>query len=153
MTGSGRHNASPEYRLLSSEDAGHRDWQNVRKNNLQNTAKEPEKPTTTIDTLSPIWTLSFRGVLTFVASSLNINGCMLWYFEGTTHLHCYTSCILSALHCSQVSFLQCCHMTRYTKIFMKCEGVYSLLWYTVSLMLFLSLSKIEKFWNLGQEGK
>ena len=34
--------------LLSSEDAGHRDWRNVRKNNLQNTAKEPEKPTTTI---------------------------------------------------------------------------------------------------------
>ena len=34
--------------LQSSEDAhGHRDWQNVRKNNLQNTAKEPEKPTTT----------------------------------------------------------------------------------------------------------
>ena len=34
--------------MLSSEDAGHRDWRNVRKNNLQNMAKEPEKPTTTI---------------------------------------------------------------------------------------------------------
>ena len=33
--------------VLSSEDAGHRDWRNVRKNNLQNMAKEPEKPTTT----------------------------------------------------------------------------------------------------------
>ena len=33
--------------VLSSEDAGHRDWQNVRKNNLQNMAKEHEKPTTT----------------------------------------------------------------------------------------------------------
>uniref|UniRef100_A0ABM5G160 Coiled-coil domain-containing protein 170 isoform X6 n=1 Tax=Pogona vitticeps TaxID=103695 RepID=A0ABM5G160_9SAUR len=33
--------------VLSSEDAGHRNWRNVRKNNLQNTAKEPEKPTTT----------------------------------------------------------------------------------------------------------
>ena len=33
--------------LLSSEDAGHRDWRNVRKNHLQNTAKKPEKPTTT----------------------------------------------------------------------------------------------------------
>ena len=32
--------------VLSSENAGHRDWRNV-KNNLQNTAKEPEKPTTT----------------------------------------------------------------------------------------------------------
>ena len=34
--------------LDNSEDAGHRDWRNVRKTNLQNTAKEPEKPTTTI---------------------------------------------------------------------------------------------------------
>ena len=34
--------------MLSSEDAGHRDWRNVRKNNLQNMAKEPEIPTTTI---------------------------------------------------------------------------------------------------------
>ena len=33
--------------VQSSEDAGHRDWRNVRKNKLQNTAKEPEKPTTT----------------------------------------------------------------------------------------------------------
>ena len=31
------------HRVLSSEDAGHRDWRNIRKNNLQNTAKEPEK--------------------------------------------------------------------------------------------------------------
>ena len=35
---------TPEHRVLSSEDAGHRDWRNVRKNNLQNMAKEPENP-------------------------------------------------------------------------------------------------------------
>ena len=29
---------APEHRELSSEDAGHRDWQNVRKNKLQNMA-------------------------------------------------------------------------------------------------------------------
>ena len=34
---------------LATEDAGHRDWRNVRKNNLQNMAKEPEKPTTNED--------------------------------------------------------------------------------------------------------
>ena len=72
-------------------------------------------------------TLSLRGVLTFVASGLDINGCVLRYFEGTAHLHCYTSCILTALRCSQVSFLHCCHMKR----FMKCDGVYSLLWYAI----------------------
>ena len=83
--------------------------------------------TQNIDTLGPIWTLSLRGVLSFVASSLDINGCVLHYFEGTAHLHCYTSCILTALHCNQVSFLQCYHLKRYTKISMKCEGVYSLL--------------------------
>ena len=39
---------SPEHRVLSSEDAGHRDWRNDKKNKLQNMAEEPEKPTTTI---------------------------------------------------------------------------------------------------------
>ncbi len=45
-----------------------------------------------IDTLGPIWTFSLRGVLPFVASGLDINGCVLSYFEGTANLHCYTSC-------------------------------------------------------------
>ncbi len=78
--------------------------------------------TQNIDTLGPIWTFSLRGVLTFVASGLDINGCVLSYFEGTVNLHCYTSCTLTTLHCSKVSFLQCCHMKRYNKIFTKCEG-------------------------------
>ncbi len=39
----------------------------------------------------PIWTFSLRGVFTFVASGLDINGCVLSYFEGTANLHCYTS--------------------------------------------------------------
>ncbi len=42
---------------------------------------------------------------------LDINGCVLSYFEGTANLHCYTSCTLTTLHCSKVSFLQCCHIT------------------------------------------
>ncbi len=50
---------------------------------------------TKIDTLGPIWTFSLRGVLTFVASCLDINGCVLSYFEGTTNVHCYTSCTLA----------------------------------------------------------
>ncbi len=86
-----------------------------------------------IDTLGPIWTFSLRGVLTFVASGLDINGCVLSYFEGTANLHCYTSCTLTTLHCSKVSFLQCCHMKRYNKIFTKMWGVYSLLWDTVNV--------------------
>ncbi len=32
--------------------------------------------TQNIDTLGPIWTFSFRGVLTFVASGLDINACV-----------------------------------------------------------------------------
>ncbi len=84
-----------------------------------------------IDTLGPIWTFSLRGVLTFVASGLDINGCVLSYFEGTANVHCYTSCTLTTLHCSKVSFLQCYHMKRYNKIFTKMWGVYSLLWDTV----------------------
>ncbi len=43
--------------------------------------------TQNIETLGPIWTFSLRGLLTFVASGLDINGCLLSYFEGTANLH------------------------------------------------------------------
>ncbi len=36
-----------------------------------------------------------RGVLTFVASDLDINGCVWSYFEETANLHCYTSYTLT----------------------------------------------------------
>ncbi len=78
-----------------------------------------KKSTQNIDTLGPIWTFSRRGVLTFEASGLDINGCVLSYFERTAHLHCYTSCTLTTLDCSKVSFLQCCHIKIYNKIFTK----------------------------------
>ncbi len=64
-----------------------------------------------IGTLGPIWTFSLRDVLTFVASGLDINGCVWSYFKGgKANLHCYTSCTITTLHCSKVSFLQCRHM-------------------------------------------
>ncbi len=53
--------------------------------------------TQNIDTLGPIWTFSLRGVLTFVASVLESNGCVLSYFEGTANVYCYTSCTLATL--------------------------------------------------------
>ncbi len=46
-----------------------------------------------IDTLGPIWTFSLRGVLTFVASGLDINGCVMSYFEGTE-----TYTVIQAVH-------------------------------------------------------
>ncbi len=70
--------------------------------------------TQNIDTLGPIWTFSLRGVLTFVASGLDINGCVWSYFKGTANLHFYTSCTLTTLHCSKVS----CYTSKVTK----CEG-------------------------------
>ncbi len=45
--------------------------------------------TQNIDTLGLIWTFSLRGVLTFVASGLDIKCCVLSYFEGTANLHLY----------------------------------------------------------------
>ncbi len=53
--------------------------------------------------LGPIWTFSLNFtyldiVLTFVNSGLDINGCVLSYFEGTANLQCYTSCTLTTLH-------------------------------------------------------
>ncbi len=98
--------------------------------------------TQNIDTLGPVWTFSLRGVLTFVASGLDINGCVLSYFERTANLHCYTSCTLTILNCSKVSFLQCCHMKRYNKIFTKMWGVYSLLWDAVYIYIYIYITQI-----------
>ncbi len=58
--------------------------------------------TQNIDTVGPIWTFSLRRVLTFVASGLDMNDCVLSYFEGTANLHRYTICTLTTLHCSKV---------------------------------------------------
>jgi len=41
---------------------------------------------------------------------------------------------LTALHCSKVLFLQCCHIKGYNKIFTKNWGVHSLLWDTQGLI-------------------
>ncbi len=90
--------------------------------------------TQNIDTLGPIWTFSLRGVLTFVASGLDINGCVLSYFEGTANLHCYTSCTLTTLHHSKVSFLQCCcyrsrltqRITSITDVFIEQQSIWRL---------------------------
>ncbi len=48
--------------------------------------------TQNIDTLGPMFFFHFHFSLTFVVSGLDINGCVLSYFEGTANLHCYTSC-------------------------------------------------------------
>ncbi len=53
--------------------------------------------TQNIYTLGPIWTFLLRGVLPFVASGLDINGCVFSYFEGTANVYCYTSCTLTTL--------------------------------------------------------
>ncbi len=50
-------------------------------------------------TLGPIWTFSLRGVLNFVASGLDINGCVLSYFEETANLHCYYIYIYAFSRC------------------------------------------------------
>ncbi len=43
--------------------------------------------TQNIYSLGPIWTFSLRGVLTFVARGLDINGCLVSNFEGTANVH------------------------------------------------------------------
>jgi len=59
--------------------------------------------TQNIDTLGPIWTFSLRGVLTFVASSLDINGCVLSYLRGQ---QIYT--VIQAVH-SLLYIVAKCH--------------------------------------------
>ncbi len=56
------------------------------------------------------------GVLTFVASFFDNNGCMVRYFQRTVNLYCYTSCTLTTLKYIQVSFLLYCPLKRYTKM-------------------------------------
>ncbi len=50
--------------------------------------------TQNIDALGLIRTFSLRGVLTFVASSLDLNSCVLSYYErtanSTLHLHFFS---------------------------------------------------------------
>ncbi len=57
--------------------------------------------TQNIDTLGTILTLSLRGVLTFVASGFDTNGCVLSYFEGTANLHLY-KLYIHYFNCSKV---------------------------------------------------
>ncbi len=93
------------------------------------------------DTLGPIWTFSLRAVLTFVASGLDINGCVLSYFEGIANLHCYTSCTLTTLHCGKVSFLQCCHMKRCnTNIYKYLRSVLTSVRYCIYIYIYIYIS-------------
>ncbi len=84
--------------------------------------------------VKPLYGLGHRAAAQFQGlGNLDINGCVLSYFEGTAHLYCYTSCTLTTLHCSKVSFLQCCHMKKHNKISKQMWGVYSLLWDSVNI--------------------
>ncbi len=64
--------------------------------------------TQNIDTLGPIWTFSLRGVVTFVASGLDINGCVLSYFEGTANLQAVNFTVIQAVH-SLLYIVAKCH--------------------------------------------
>ncbi len=59
-----------------------------------------------------------------MANGLDINDCVLSYFERTANLHCYTSCTLTTLHCSKVSFIQCCHVQKCERCTDICEILY-----------------------------
>ncbi len=76
------------------------------------------------------------------------------YFEGTANLHCYTSCTLTAqLYSSKVPFIQCCPMKRYTKIFTKLWGVYSFMWDTVYIYIYIYNSDLhvrQKWYTIDQ---
>ncbi len=82
-------------------------------------------------------------MLTFVASGLDIIGRVLSFFEGNANLHCYTSCTLTTLHCSKVSFVQCCHMKIYNKIFTKMKrGVLTSARYCMTYILQMKSSRL-----------
>ncbi len=92
-----------------------------------------------IDTLGPIWTFSLRGVLTFVVSGLDINGCvLLWGDSKFTLLFIQTvhSLLYTVAKCSLFSVVTWKYIIKYLQ---KCEGCthFSEIWYTqVNLILF-----------------
>ncbi len=63
--------------------------------------------TQNIDTLGPIWTFFRRGVLTFVANCLDVNGCVFSYFKNSKQ-HNNTDnnkkCFLSSKSSNQNNF-------------------------------------------------
>ncbi len=67
-------------------------------NSMHKRVTEVLVATQNINTLGPVWTFLLRGVLTLLASGLDINGCVFSYFKGTANLHCFTSCTLTTLH-------------------------------------------------------
>ncbi len=78
--------------------------------------------TQNIDTLGTIWTFSLRGVLTFVASGLDINGCVLSYLRGQ---QIYT--VIQAVHSLHYIVAKCHFFSVVTwkdriKYLQKCEG-------------------------------
>ncbi len=76
--------------------------------------------TQNIDTLGPIWTFSLR-CTTFVASGLDINGCVLSYFEGTANLLCIQA-VHSLLYIVAKYLLQFVTWKDIIKYLQKCEG-------------------------------
>ncbi len=78
--------------------------------------------TQNIDTLGPIWTFSPRGVLTFVASGLDINGCVFSYFEGTANSH-FSTAVHSLLYIvAKCHFFSVVTWKYIIKYLQKCEG-------------------------------
>ncbi len=79
--------------------------------------------TQNIDTLGPIWTFSLRGVLTFMARGLDMNGCVFSYFEMTALLHCYIIPVHSLLYiAAKCHFFSIVTWKDIIKYLQKCEG-------------------------------
>ncbi len=106
--------------------------------------------TQNIDILGPVWTFSLWDVLTFVASGLDIIGCVLSYFEGTANLHCYTSCTLTTLHCRKMSFFSDVTWKDIINVNKNVRGVLTSVRYCVYIyiyiytQLFLSCNNLHK---------
>ncbi len=77
--------------------------------------------TQNIDTLGPIWTFSLRGVLTFVASILDINGCveLFWGDSKFTLIQAVHSLLYIVAKCHFFSVVTWKEIIKYLQ---KCEG-------------------------------
>ncbi len=87
--------------------------------------------------LNDVQLLSLRVYSVFVAIFFDNNGWMWSYFQRTVNLNCYTSCSLTTLKYIQVSLLQYCPLKIYTKLTAEMWGVYTLLWDTVCVYIYI----------------
>ncbi len=113
--------------------------------------------TQNIDTLGPIWTFSLRGVLTFVASGLDINGCVCWVILRGQQIYTVIQAVHSLLYIvANCHFFSVVTWKDIIKYLQNVRGVLTSVWYCIYLCskhcYFCIKHLYKRFWNDLSQG-